>query len=726
MIKAVLLRVILKSMRKIFTLLAGLGLLLSTEAMAQYPLRSIDSLQFKPQDSLLLGRTLSPRLGDTVRVRGVVMFDPRFSVLRTTHRITYIQDTTAGSWKGIAIQAANVDSNATNFFNNVQVGNMVEVTGVVGEFTGASAPFTGETQLNLIPRPTQALGIVAPPAPKVVNISDFSKLEFDTASSAMVQRTQVVTGEPYEGMYVEFRRPTIINVSTFSNGSRVNWSLRDSLGNEIVVRDASAFFRAPFLSSTANTPPNPNAPVFVQQGKKFAYVRGVITETNFASGASVGVRYMLIPLDTNDLGPVLAIPPFVDSIANLPMVPNDAQGVTINAKITDDGTVTSATLFYAVGINNTTFTALPMTAGTNNIYSATIPAQPNGSFVKYYIRAVDNEGSFYNTQDSLNVRTIYKVVNGGLTRISDIQNSPFQDGASIYEGKTLTGLGIRATIVASAQSNDFSSVVLQQGTAPFSGIIAFPGLNNDLDTRLRGDSILVTAARVVETNGITQLQDVTATWISSGRPLPASIPVAFDSIRLNRAAHLEQFESMIVQIDTCYAINLNPNIPQNFNRFLVNPDSTSTVGVRIEDESNDIPANFNVDSLVLKQKFNFIRGVLSFGFSNWRILPRNRGDIQGFSTTGTFVNVKNETSAANLAVYPNPASSELNLRFETKGQRSIVRIFDLTGKKLMELPIFGQGIVNESFSIEGLNEGLYLLNLQTNEGVTSSRLMIRK
>lgn len=713
-------------MRKLFTLLAGFGLLLSTEAMAQYPLRSIDSLQFKPQDSLLLGRTLSPRLGDTVRVRGVVMFDPRFSVLRSTHKITYLQDTSAGSWKGIAIQVANVDTNTTNFFNNVQVGNMVEVTGVVGEFGGATAPFTGESQLNLIARPTQALGIVAPPAPKVVNISDFSKLEFDTASASMVQRTQVVTGEPYEGMYVEFRRPTIINVSTFANGSRVNWSLRDSLGNEIVVRDASAFFRAPFLSSTANTPPNPNAPVFVQQGKKFAYVRGVITETNFATGASTGVRYMLIPLDTNDLGPVLAIPPFVDSIANSPMVPNDNQGVTISAKITDDGTVTSATLYYAVGVNNLNYTAVPMTAGANNIYTATIPAQANGSFVKYYVRAVDNEGSFYNTQDSLNVRSIYKVVNGGITRIADIQTSPFQDGASIYEGKTLTGLGIRATIVASAQSNDFSSVVLQQGNAPFSGIIAFPGLNNDLDTRLRGDSILITAARVVETNSVTQLQDVTATWISSGRPLPAPIAVSFDSIRLNRASHLEQFESMIVRIDTCYAINLNPNAPQNFNRFLVNPDSTATVGIRIEDESNDIPANFNIDSLVLKQKFNFIRGVLGFGFGNWRILPRNRGDIQGFTTSGTFVSVKNAESTATLTVYPNPANSELNLRFETKGQRSVLRIFDLSGKKQLELPISGQGIINETLSVEGLHDGLYLLSLQTVEGVTTSRLMIRK
>lgn len=712
-------------MRKLFTLLAGLGMLLSIDAMAQYPLKTIDSLQFKPLDSLLIGRTLSPRVGDTVRVRGVVMFDPRFSVLRTSAKITYLQDTSAGSWRGIAIQCANTDTNATNFFNNVQVGNRVEVTGVVGEFSGATAPWTGETQLNLIARPTQALGIVSPPAPKVVSISDFSKLEYDTASASMIQKTQVVTGEPYEGMYVEFRRPTIVNVSTFSGGSRVNWSLRDSLGNEIVVRDASAFFRAPFLSSTANTPPNPNAPVFVQQGKKFAYVRGVITETNFATGASTGVRYMLIPLDTNDLGPVLAIPPFIDSISNMPMVPNDNQSVTIDAKITDDGSVASATLYYAVGYSNMNYTAVPMIAGTNSRYTATIPAQANGSFVKYYIRAVDNDGSFYSSQDSLNVRSVYKVINGGITRISDIQVSPFQDGASIYEGKTLTGLGIRATIYASAQSNDFSSVVLQQRNTPFSGIIAFPGLNNDLDTRLRGDSMLITAARIVETNSVTQLQDVTATWISSGNVLVNPIAVPFDSIRLNRATYLEQFESMIVRLDTCYAINLNPNAPQNFNRFIVNPDSTSLVGVRIEDESNDIPANFNIDSLVLKQKFNFIKGVLGFSFGNWRILPRNRGDIQGFSTSGTFINVKNVEGSATLAVYPNPAKSELNIRFETKGQRSTIRIFDLTGKKLMEMPVQGQGIVNESFNIEGLNDGLYILSLQTVEGLSNSRLVIK-
>jgi hypothetical protein len=423
---------------------------------------------------------------------------------------------------------------------------------------------------------------------------------------------------------------------------------------------------------------------------------------------------------------VLAIPPFIDSIANAPMVPNDNQAVTITSKITDDGSVASATLYYAVGVGNFNYIPVQMIAGANSFYTATIPAQANGSFVKYYIQAVDNDGSFYSSQDSVNVRSIYKVINGGITRISDIQVSPFQDGASIFEGKTLSGLGIRATIVASAQSNDFSSVVLQQGNSPFSGIIAFPGLNNDLDTRLRGDSILITAARVVETNSVTQLQDVAATWISSGRPLPAPIAVQFDSIRLNRASFLEQFESMVVRLDTCYAVNLNPNVPQNFNRFLVNPDSTSLVGVRIEDESNDIPANFNTDSLVLKQKFNFIRGILGFSFSNWRILPRNRGDIQGFSTSGTFVSVKNTDPSVSLAVYPNPATSEINLRFETKGQRSTLRIFDLTGKKLLEAPIQGQGIINDQLSVDNLSDGLYIISLQTAEGISNSRLVIKR
>ncbi|MFM8959500.1 MAG: hypothetical protein ACKOKH_04480, partial [Bacteroidota bacterium] len=55
-------------------LLAFLGL---SQAYAQtYPLRSIDSIQWVHPDTLLTGKTLSRYMGDTVRVRGMVVLNP--------------------------------------------------------------------------------------------------------------------------------------------------------------------------------------------------------------------------------------------------------------------------------------------------------------------------------------------------------------------------------------------------------------------------------------------------------------------------------------------------------------------------------------------------------------------------------------------------------------------------------------------------------------------------
>jgi hypothetical protein len=266
---------------------------------------------------------------------------------------------------------------------------------------------------------------------------------------------------------------------------------------------------------------------------------------------------------------------------------------------------------------------------------------------------------------------------------------------------------------------------MQQGNSPWSGIQVFPGTNNDLDTRLRGDSILITAARVVENNGLTQLQDVFATYISSGRPIPTALSLPFDSIRLNRASFLEPYEDMLIKLDTNYVVNNNPNTPQNFNRFLVNPDSSQTVGVRIEDESNDIPNNFNVDSLASKQKLNYIYGILSFALNNWRVLPRNRADIQGFGSTVS-VGIKETTFGINkFNVYPNPAVNTLVVNLPELRNDLNIQIIDLSGRVLYSKQLKNVLGGIENIDVQNLNNGVYLLNFISNGEVETKRIVVQ-
>lgn len=72
-----------------------------------------------------------------------------------------------------------------------------------------------------------------------------------------------------------------------------------------------------------------------------------------------------------------------------PPAPAADEEVTVSANVTDNGTVTAVTLFYA--FSGGSFTQRAMTA-SGPTWSAKIPGQPGGTVVTWYLRAVDNEG----------------------------------------------------------------------------------------------------------------------------------------------------------------------------------------------------------------------------------------------------------------------------------------------------------------------------------------------
>jgi uncharacterized protein (TIGR02145 family) len=391
--------------------------LLSLEFSAygqNYPLRSIESIQWVHPDTLLTGKTLSRYVGDTVRVRGLVILNPRDHALSSSWKATYLVDTqnlNIGGWKGLLVRLQYLaDSSAIGFFSNFQVGNIVECTGVVTEFQDAS-PNSGETQLNLIGVASSVLGFATPPAPRLSFMNQF--MVYDPNNPTVPQQIQKPTGEPYEGMYVQFNNVLVNNVSTFSGG-RVSWMIRDAFGSEINVRDAIRFFRPPFVSSTASVPANPGAPVFVQQGKVFSHVRGVIAETNFGT---LYPRYELIPLTASDLGAVVSSPPIIYQWNATPSVVQPNNSVTIGAKIKDlDGSIASAKLFYAPGLNGGVYDSLPMALVAPDSFQVTIPASAltqSAIHYRYYIKSTDAQNNATIQPDTnINFGQFYVLPNG--------------------------------------------------------------------------------------------------------------------------------------------------------------------------------------------------------------------------------------------------------------------------------------------------------------------------
>jgi len=720
-------------MKKILTFM--LVALVAGAAHAQvYPLRTIEQIQFVHPDTLLTGKTLSPLLNDTVRVRGLVIFNPRNHALSANWKASYLVDTTglaSNNWRGLLVRLPAIgDSSATNFFNTFQPGNIVEGTGVVREFQDAS-PNSGETQVDLIPVATSVVGFAAPPAPKVVQINQL--MQFDPNDPAVPQKIQKSTGEQYEGMYVEIPNVFVTGVSTFGGG-RVSWLVRDASGAEMNVRDASVFFRPPFISSTASNPPNPFADVFVQQGKAFAYIRGVITETNFAT---LYPRYEIVPLVPTDLGPVTAAPPFASNIALNPAVPSTNTSVTIGAKIEDlDGAVSSARLFYTNGIAGTVYDSVTMTLAAVDSFIGVIPGSfltQNGQYVKYFIRAIDNQGNVSISPDTSLTYSVFRVLNGGITNVSQIQETPFPSGRTIYDGAVIN-MNVRGRIMSTLSTNDYNRIIFQDGRGIMSGIVLSPGNSGatDIDIRQRGDSIHITRGRIFEDFGITTIEVLNYTFVGAGQPY-AAVSVPMDSIIARRYNFTEGYESMLLEYNDVFVVNQNPDAPSNFGEFAIYPDSNATTGLRVRGgvslSSPDLGQNFNTDSVRLRQQLPFIRGILTFNFSNWKIQPRNRNDIAGFSTNTGNVSVQEASNNASLSrLYPNPNQGQFTMEVQAKSHENLqVEIVDLAGRVLHRQSMHVEpGLQRLEIGSLNLSNGLYLVKLSGTNTQQFARFQVNR
>ncbi|MFA7330693.1 MAG: endonuclease [Candidatus Delongbacteria bacterium] len=116
-----------------------------------------------------------------------------------------------------------------------------------------------------------------------------------------------------------------------------------------------------------------------------------------AGGVTVG--YQITAVDELGLSSSSALasytlpvqsPPVISELAHSPLVPTHSQTVTVSAQITDDGVVVAATLHYTVDAGSPQ--ALSLSAGPPALWSAVLPAQPDGAVVEFQLEAVDDEG----------------------------------------------------------------------------------------------------------------------------------------------------------------------------------------------------------------------------------------------------------------------------------------------------------------------------------------------
>lgn len=135
-----------------------------------------------------------------------------------------------------------------------------------------------------------------------------------------------------------------------------------------------------------------------------------------------------------------------------------------------------------------------------------------------------------------------------------------------------------------------------------------------------------------------------------------------------------------------------------------------------------IEAGSNTESIRVK----WGAGVTGFVQVRERASNQCQGDFKQLNLSLWSSSLHETGDISKLRVFPNPAESAVRLQFEcSKPGSSVVRLFDLSGKELLNQHyIQVQAHFNEEFVLGELPAGIYLLKIETENGMAQLRLVV--
>jgi hypothetical protein len=693
---------------------------------AQYPLRSVFDIQNVSGANLSNCVDSSSYNGDTIRVRGVVVMDAKVGSVVNAQiangRNTWIQVNGGGPWSGVNLVNFTGATTTTDMLDLVS-GDSIEVTGYVDEFQG-------ETQVVVL---TTANSVTLLGSGQSVSATPVTVDQLNDAA----RNNMLSTGEQYEGTYVELSNLTVTAVNLFSGNTRVSYDVTDASGGVINVSDRFLYQRM------ASATPNPGTFVAPTVGDVITTLRGIILHSKNNCPGNNGRGYEIHPFKSSDVV-FGAQAPTITNIQRNPITPTSSQTATITADVVANGTntLTSVTLNYAVGVSNTTYSQVAMTNTSGNVWSASIPAQANGSVVKYYITASDNMSLTSNVPSvpaPTNATPLFYTVNDNGTTIYDIQYTPFSNGNSGLKDQVVTVTG-----VVTASSNDLGYVFIQQeGLTAWAGIMC---IGTGLGTVNLNDKITVTGT-VKENFGMTRLENVSSvTLAGTGSITPLQLrDTSFTVYGFNSN---EQYEGMLISLiptsgTKVKVVDVNcddgTNPTTNFGEYRLGSDTLApNTGTRVlagrqsssafsslnvpfvNDltwQTTDCTINFTPNVVTTGLEWDYVNGILYYSFSNMKLLPRNAADFAGVSS-------REEALFAEVSLYPNPASSNVSLSWANLTEEMLsCSIMDIHGRVVYSTTLNGNNGV-ETISVNELPNGLYFCTIQARDAQQVIKLQV--
>ena len=431
--------------------------------------------------------------------------------------------------------------------------------------------------------------------------------------------------------------------------------------------------------------------------------------------------------------------PVIYDVIRDPGVPVTDQSVTVTATVTsgdEDVELTQVDLIYITSenehIDEDDVTTVQMEAGEGDTYSATIPAQSEGTRVAYKISAtndLENE-----TLIPRNYYYMYTVRDEGDLSIYDVQFRPElwenASDASPYRGYEVTVTGI---VTTPPTFNDaFDAYVIQDARDLWSAVF-IRNIDDDLDV---GAEVTVTGI-VMERDPEEARKWQYATYIdvseyeviSDGNDIFDPLPIETNDMQFSELG--EELEGVLVYIANAQVDTLE-DFGAEFRRGQLPIRDVSDVrgwlsGLGLTQEQKDLCGGGGFDSYNFETEFNDITGVITESYGHYAITPRSAGDLGGVGVEGDG-STSPHSFSLNTA-YPNPFNGTTTVSFDIARLDVVhLALYDVNGRIALDLfeKDLGAGSYQYPVDASSLSTGVYVLRLQTPDASASQKVVLVK
>jgi hypothetical protein len=243
----------------------------------------------------------------------------------------------------------------------------------------------------------------------------------------------------------------------------------------------------------------------------------------------------------------------------------------------------------------------------------------------------------------------------------------------------------------------------------------------------QGDQVSITEATVVENFSVTRLDDATLERTGTGTPYAyKTVPTG---VLAQDDATAEAHEGMALRFENVVITDLNADgdAPEDndFGEWQFSSDGSEENEIRADDQSDEIPSDFNTTFFMLGETRDFIQGLWYFSFGNYKLLPESTADI------GAVVVANEDDGLAQVfalnGTYPNPVRGQASVRFslDRAGEAS-VRVYDVTGRLVATL--FDADAAPQQYDVAfdtaALASGVYVVQLRSEDRVQTQKMVV--